>query len=451
MATSQSLSSDSNLMTESQSSQSQSYSRGFAFSALFQSSSIASPGVALVRSSPSPQAGRSILREQTVASFIGFSWGPTTEAIQPVEPAGAAGPSMRQETINTPRPIRHTSVPLTPHTFVPPTPGGFGSVKIAATPRPNQLHAFATPVRPNMMSPYGTLPRASTIRRTAPRRAVSDREAMKQLADCVGMSARKKVLESGRKPRILNRFNFGPGSNSKSSSTLKELRFDRSVMVMNDAGISFRLDPPASASTSLSASGFGSLAGSGASGASSILNGSQSVHSQSQSHSHSLSMLSRGSRDNNTSFFVPSDSEDTSMETSDIPPSPSPSPRPGSAMSMLSRRSQTPTITGSYLLRTNGTSGSRNESTMKSHFLSPLSPVDPPWRTAPPPPVSGPAGVHTEDAPPEVDDDHDSEAEMMAQDVWEGLQRRHDLLMTNIANLTDRLSQVSRKIADGVV
>lgn len=45
---------------------------------------------------------------------------------------------------------------------------------------------------------------------------------------------------------------------------------------------------------------------------------------------------------------------------SDVPPSPSPTPRPGSAMSMLSRRSQTPT--GSYFLRSGQGSSRRSVS-----------------------------------------------------------------------------------------
>ena len=53
--------------------------------------------------------------------------------------------------------------------------------------------------------------------------------------------------------------------------------------------------------------------------------------------------------------------EDLSSDLdSDVPPSPSPTPRPGSAMSILSRRSQTPT--GSYFLRSGqSTSRSREE------------------------------------------------------------------------------------------
>jgi hypothetical protein len=84
---------------------------------------------------------------------------------------------------------------------------------------------YSTPLKPYSMSPHATLPQTSTIRRTAPRRGVPDREAMKQqLVDCVGMSARKKVLESGRKPKILNIFSSKSGrrENSLGSTSLPD-------------------------------------------------------------------------------------------------------------------------------------------------------------------------------------------------------------------------------------
>ncbi len=41
---------------------------------------------------------------------------------------------------------------------------------------------------------------------------------MKQLVDCIGMSARKRVLESGKKPRILQHFVSAGGGPSFGSS-----------------------------------------------------------------------------------------------------------------------------------------------------------------------------------------------------------------------------------------
>ncbi|OSD04695.1 kinase-like protein [Trametes coccinea BRFM310] len=296
----------------------ESLSRGFAFSALFQSSPLSAPGGASVaHATPSQGSSRSILREQPVAAFIGFSWGPPIDAFdkKPNSPSSKLN-------ISFTRPLQHL--------FVPPTPGAGTLGNIHSTPGPASRYPFATPVRPNALTPFQTLPRASTVRRTAQRRAVSDREAMKQLVDCVGMSARKKVLESGRKPRVLLSLNR--------SSTLKELRFDRSVAVVGEGGVSFRVDAASQSGSqsqnesvlgasflSASSRASGPIAGGGASG--------------------SLAGLTQEVTVEDLTF---------SDLDSDAPPSPSPTPRPGSAMSMLSRRSQTPT--GSYFLRTGQTS-----------------------------------------------------------------------------------------------
>ena len=152
---------------------------------------------------------------------------------------------------------------------------------------------------------------ASTLRRTrtAPRRRpVSDREAMRQLVDCIGLSARKKVLAAGRTPR---------GSTLGPSMT-KTLRFateppeplDFAEPWPTDAA---RYNPSAGASEWQDDD-------------SSKLDGT------------AVFALDVGGED-----------ESDGASASDAPPSPSPSPRPGSAMSMLSRRSTTPTA--SLLLR----------------------------------------------------------------------------------------------------
>lgn len=103
---------------------------------------------------------------------------------------------------------------------------------------------------------------------------------MKQLVDCVGMSARKKVLESGRKPRVLTLASLGRGSSLK-----KELRFDYTAESIRDKD--------------------------------------------------------RDSTVGQVIEYSPGNESD--YTESEGPPSPSPSPRPGSAMSVLSRRSVTPT------------------------------------------------------------------------------------------------------------
>lgn len=143
-------------------------------------------------------------------------------------------------------------------------------------------------------------PGASTLRRrsTAQRRTVSDREAMKQLVDCVGMSARKKVLESGRKPRILTL----SLSRSTSGGLKKDVRFG----------------PPHS----------------------------QRAISAGDHHETSAENSADGIVAQDAVYPTASDCTE-----SEGPPSPSPSPRPGSAMSMLSRRSVTPSISASYSQR----------------------------------------------------------------------------------------------------
>ncbi|PSR76320.1 hypothetical protein PHLCEN_2v8552 [Hermanssonia centrifuga] len=354
----------------------ESNSRAFAFSALFLSSPMSEPAISVLHPTPSQKSNKSSLREQTVASFIGFSWGPLIDAFKDAE--GTPEENHRQRDINTPRPLKHTlaSLPLW-------TPG-----TAQATP---QRLSFMTPIRPSGMTPYHTLPRTGTIRRTAPRRAVSDREAMKQLVDCVGMSARKKVLESGRKPRTLKSL---PGSRS---STLKELRFDRSVMVLGgDTGVSYRMDP---FSASESAMGMSTL---GLSASSSLPENMTVVNN------------------------LPLESDLDSSTATDVPYSPSPSPRPGSALSMMSRRSHATTVsvattTGSYLLRRS--SGGMPSSDSRG-MLSPI-PMDSLT------PVEG------------HDLQNTGSGGSLSYVTLDEFDKRHTRLMEDILDIRSRLGQVS--------
>ncbi|KAJ6598203.1 kinase-like domain-containing protein [Mycena vulgaris] len=166
---------------------SQSHSQAFAFSALFQSSQVTSPGMSVLHTSVTPRRG-SVSLSAPDDAFIGFSWGPPEDAFPELVEDRSHSPSGA----TTPRPAR-LSVPLS-------TP----NPRLLATPAFHS-HPFLTPNRTGAPTMHHTLPRASTVR-TAGRRPVSEREAMQQLADCVGMSARKKVLESGRKPRVLPSF-----------------------------------------------------------------------------------------------------------------------------------------------------------------------------------------------------------------------------------------------------
>ncbi|KAG6836400.1 hypothetical protein H0H93_008443 [Arthromyces matolae] len=279
-------------------------SQAFAFSALFQSSEVsASPGLTILRSKSSPDPPRP-LEEETTASFIGFSWGPTLEAFH--DPAPTFEDDLEEghtlSYMNTPRPLRISSRYISPN-------AGYITPRFSAHATPqlvSRRDKFTTPVRPTSLPPPGTLLRTGTVRRTGERRTLTDREAMKQLVDCVGMSARKKVLESGRKPRILTR----SGTRSRAGSlTRKELRFNsESSLILGPNHIP----------------------------ALKLGNGPQITSS----------LLSRTDPPkpilvNHNQLPAWSGSEDTDSED---PPSPSPTPRPGSAMSTFSRRSGTPTV-----------------------------------------------------------------------------------------------------------
>lgn len=364
----------------------ESHSRGFAFSALFESSPMTAPsGVSVVQATPSQGSSRSILRDQSTAAFIGFSWGPPKDAFdkKPSSPQAKADRS-------TPR--------LLEHLFVPPTPLGLTpSSNIHSTPIAAPRYPFATPIRPSALTPFQTLPRASTVRRTAQRRAVSDREAMKQLVDCVGMSARKKVLESGRKPRVLL-------SLTRSSGTLKELRFDRSVAVVGDGGVSFRVDAP-------------SQSGSQSHG-DSILGGASLLSASSRASVAAPGGAAQGL----TQEITVGDLSFSSDLDSDAPPSPSPTPRPGSAMSMLSRRSQTPT--GSYFLRTGQSSREGKRSVSPSVTGSEF--------------ARATATAYEDKSSFAVGGSADFSYEYMDQ-----LERRHRRLMGDLAVVEGRLDEVS--------
>ena len=229
----------------------------FDFSAFFlPSEEDSSPGLSVLRTTP-----RSILREEAESFFIGFSWGPTADAFPDTTPATPASPAFAY----------HTPAPQAP--------------AILAS-------EFVTPRRG-----IGAIPCTSTLRRTrtAPRRAVSDREAMRQLVDCIGLSARKKVLAAGHTPR-----------RALAETKSKTIRFATRAPEPLD----FTHTGP------------------------------------SEDAAAPITRRDVDSSDPDSVAFALEDvaTEDESDYTSasDAPPSPSPSPRPGSAMSLL-RRSATPT------------------------------------------------------------------------------------------------------------
>ena len=248
-----------------------SHSQGFPFSAFFQPSEDSSPGISALHTAPRPNG--SILREQASSFFIGFSWGP-------VDNAFLKSTSPLQDSLHLSAPRETSSTPRSAH-MSHITPTLFQALPSSTPFR----YPFTTPLRPSSFTALATLPRTSTVRRSAPRRAVSDREAMRQLVDCIGLSARKKVLAAGRTPRTF----AGPATVGPRAG--KALRFVPAPLDIDTQPI-----PQGMAA--------GEHWDGGGSGES----------------------------------------------ESDAPPSPSPSPRPGSAMSMLSRRSVTPTVTGSWSL-----------------------------------------------------------------------------------------------------
>ena len=170
------------------------FSQPFDFSALFQSSQ-SLPGASILRGTPK-NAHPPTTHNPALDSFIGFSWGPRLKAFNPHylpahETTSPARPPLHREPVNlTPRP----SIPS----------GTLSTLPLPQTDTKGQ--EFRTPVRTNsvpLMLHDGhaiSAPRTGTVRRMQGERPLSDREAMQQLVDCVGMSARKKVLESGKKP-----------------------------------------------------------------------------------------------------------------------------------------------------------------------------------------------------------------------------------------------------------
>lgn len=208
-------------------------SRAFAFSALFQSSADIDPGVSRRQyatpgasvagshrhtlSTPASFSLRSMASEDIAASFIGFSWGPFKDAFTDAAPE-------QTDPQRTPLPRGPSSLPhATPNPFLIIPPASLGTTPCPAPRKP--AYPYETPLRPTsfatgsgggsnpLITPFRTLPRNSmgsvggaALGMTAQRkRAFSEREALQQMINCVGMSARKKVLESGRKPRLLTR------------------------------------------------------------------------------------------------------------------------------------------------------------------------------------------------------------------------------------------------------
>lgn len=113
----------------------------------------------------------------------GFTWGPTLHAFAPVTSIGLLADA-QASTFTSPQPL--SSVGRSSQTPLRPTP-------------PSARNSFQTPSRPSpaVGSSSGA---PSTVRRSRP---MSEQRQLQELVDCVGLSARRRVLESGRKPRLL--------------------------------------------------------------------------------------------------------------------------------------------------------------------------------------------------------------------------------------------------------
>jgi hypothetical protein len=183
---------------------SQSHSRPFNFSQFFRSSAGTKAGTP--QGSGRGQSSHDADGLQALAEFIGFSWGPPANAFpKEVNPPETGG--------MTPGTFRKTHIPRVSHSYDQP---------------PDHI-PFYTPLRPNPQSIPQTYPRNGTVPRTVGRRGITDREAMDVLLQHIGMSAQKKVMESGRKPRSMGRLAFqkslGTGLKSKHKPIPLTLRF----------------------------------------------------------------------------------------------------------------------------------------------------------------------------------------------------------------------------------
>ncbi|KAK7052094.1 kinase-like domain-containing protein [Favolaschia claudopus] len=383
----------------SQVEQDSSVSQPFAFSALFQSSpmSVASPAVA---SQATPQRASVSSSAAPDDAFIGFSWGPPDDAFSEASFSSERSMSslLREADIDdqaTPRPPRLGKVLATPNPRLLSVPN-----PSTITPAPTRLHSypFVTPMRPGMGThPPQTIAR-STVRRTTgtgtgtARRPVSDREAMKQLADCVGMSARKRVLASGRKPRVLPAMTattFAPPLNQTRRASTSRRSLPPPVLIPTYGESSQGRARPARALTG------------------------------------------------------PSSSERDTETESEGPPSPSPSPRPGSAMS---RRSATPTLTGTY----NHTPRSAHSAAMLSgaaaHSGSGNSLSVPVLRSRS---GSGSGSIGRSGRSVEVTEVVAADSPTWEDTTFDALEVKHAAMMEEIMLLEERLDQFSSAFVEG--
>lgn len=284
-----------------------------------------------------------------LSAFIGFSWGPRKDiTLVPDAPganlsadASAMSPQFAAHNVqSTPRQFPRVA-PVLATPLGPRMPTIFGSVRqqqrLVTPMRPGQ-QAYMTPARPLVATPGGAVASSAT----AGRRGVSEREAMRQLIDCVGMSARKTVLASGRKPRLLNTELFRPpaGADERTSRAPDLARARNRSRSVSISTIEFTENLTQSVPRARGQSGGSSVRKElRFADVPAVLGGDASGGGIADASA----ATSRNSLGYVDARPLESDTEtETEAETASAPPSPSPSPRPGSAMS-LSRRSMTPT------------------------------------------------------------------------------------------------------------
>lgn len=206
------------------------YSKGYAFSAFFNSSvsststnpNANATNLTFIRPpSPLQATEKDVADDVNVPShltqYVGFTWGPTIDAFDgPLQPPRNP-PVPAQVEIATPRPVSKSRAEafqsamrrletIGSTSSAPPallTTGPSPSDRVSV-----HMHAMSTPVRPSSYG-EGLFVPPSTIRRTVGGsarkvgsvRGMSELEQLKQLSDCVRASARKRLNEhAGRTP-----------------------------------------------------------------------------------------------------------------------------------------------------------------------------------------------------------------------------------------------------------
>jgi hypothetical protein len=174
------------------------YSKGFAFSAFFNSSVSAASdttnpvaaNITFARATtPHIPVGDTNPLPSHLSQYIGFTWGPAFDAFDGFASPRNPGPMNPISNLQTPIPSAKRA-------------------RFSQTPGPSSLpttqNKFVTPIRPSSSAyPPSTIRRTvgGTARKTGSTRTVSEVEALKQLGDCVRASARKKMHEyAGRTP-----------------------------------------------------------------------------------------------------------------------------------------------------------------------------------------------------------------------------------------------------------